>query len=169
MMGVTCFWRFERDSTKGETMERHPFFLSSHLIIRLNVFLSIIIIIIIFFFYFSIRTHVYFPPPPSKSKTRNMTLLEQHAEQEKKRKKTQSDEAQPIWDRDLHMSVGGRLMDDKDRKAQLRSKIPRERQREGCACFVLELSGRRRSEGREGEMRGERGGGERKGRRSSFW
>jgi hypothetical protein len=46
-----------------------------------------------------------------------MTLLEQHAEQAKKRKK-KDDEPQPIWDRDLHMSVGGKLMDDKDRKAQ---------------------------------------------------
>ena len=69
-----------------------------------------------------------FPPPSVKGlqksicgkKTqrthRGPSLLEAHAQEEAKREKGTSEEPAGIWDHARDMSLGGRLMDDKDRR-----------------------------------------------------
>lgn len=62
------------------------------------------------------------PAPPftfSQKKHRGHSLLDLHGQSIERSKKDGKDGPPPIWDRDLHMSVGGKLMDDKDRKAQI--------------------------------------------------
>ncbi|KAI0063235.1 hypothetical protein BV25DRAFT_1824826 [Artomyces pyxidatus] len=49
-------------------------------------------------------------------KHRGAALLDAHAEQDAKRKKSESEEAPGIWDHSRDMGMGGRLMDEKDRR-----------------------------------------------------
>ena len=43
-------------------------------------------------------------------------MLDKHAREEAKRKKDTSEEPTGIWDHSRDMALGGRLMDDKDRR-----------------------------------------------------
>jgi hypothetical protein len=43
-------------------------------------------------------------------------LLDAHAQEDAKRKKDVSEESTAIWDHSRDMALGGRLMDDKDRR-----------------------------------------------------
>lgn len=49
-------------------------------------------------------------------KHRGSTLLDAHAQEDAKRKKDVSEESTAIWDHSRDMALGGRLMDDKDRR-----------------------------------------------------
>ncbi|KAF8272403.1 hypothetical protein EI94DRAFT_1718555 [Lactarius quietus] len=49
-------------------------------------------------------------------KHRGSTLLDAHAQEEAKRKKDAPDEPAGIWDHSRDMALGGRLMDEKDRR-----------------------------------------------------
>lgn len=74
------------------------------------------------FYLFSLNHSPTLKTPHKQKANRSSTLLDMHskaADEAKKSGKSGDEGPAPIWDRDLHMNVMGKLMDDKSRTASI--------------------------------------------------